>query len=419
MHTNIKPTVLVLAHFYLPGTMAGGPIRSISNLVDNLADIFKFKIVTADRDFGDKFPYKNIETNKWVKIGNAQVYYFYPTFRNLLGIAQLLRSTECSFIYLNSFFDPRFSFWVLLMSWVGYIHKPLLLAPRGEFSPAALNIKSFKKNLYLSCLKKLGILKSVVWQASSTLERLDINRALTGGSGQIDINFSMCNKVRVASDMVEQMPNIFISRNLTFAGKILIPKPNARISSNKKLRICFASRISRMKNLDYALKILSRVRSDVIFNIYGPLENLDYWHECKELIEKLPQNIEVNVLGAYKNEDIEMIFGANDILFLPTQGENFGHVIFEALKFGLPALISDRTLWVDFEINKAGWIGSLSQPDYFVAVIERLAKMSIDELLDFRKGAVDYARNYMQNNAALNETKQLFYYMLTLNSPGL
>ena len=36
---------------------------------------------------------------------------------------------------------------------------------------------------------------------------------------------------------------------------------------------------------------------------------------------------------------------ANDLFFLPTRGENFGHVIAEALSVGTPVLISDQTPW--------------------------------------------------------------------------
>jgi hypothetical protein len=48
-----KPTILILNEYYLPGYKAGGPIRSISNLVSWLGDDFNFKIITTDRDYLD------------------------------------------------------------------------------------------------------------------------------------------------------------------------------------------------------------------------------------------------------------------------------------------------------------------------------------------------------------------------------
>src|SRR4051812_11201747 len=47
-----KPCILTFSRFYLPGFRAGGPIRSISRLVECLGDEFQFRIVTADRDAG-------------------------------------------------------------------------------------------------------------------------------------------------------------------------------------------------------------------------------------------------------------------------------------------------------------------------------------------------------------------------------
>ena len=49
-----KTTILSSVGYYLPGYKAGGPIRTLANMVDRLGDEFQFKIVTLDRDFGDR-----------------------------------------------------------------------------------------------------------------------------------------------------------------------------------------------------------------------------------------------------------------------------------------------------------------------------------------------------------------------------
>lgn len=409
----MKPNILIFAHYYLPGTRAGGPIRSISNLVENFGSEYNLKIITADRDFGDKNSYKDIQKNTWVQVGKAEVYYISPTFINMLFLAKLIKSIDYDFYYLNSFFDPKFSFLPILLRWTGFINsKPILIAPRGEFSPGALNIKSFKKRIYLICLKNLGMLKDAVWQASSDSEKKDIYRSLIGISiNKSSISIPLKN-LKVAPDLLQFYENIFISGNL--ASSSSSSSSGSRLVRN--LNICFASRISKMKNLDFLLEILLKVRSHVVLNIHGPAEDLDYWNLCQSLIQQLPLNIEVNNFGAYKNEDVEKILGENDILFLPTLGENFGHVIFEALRSGLPVLISDRTPWCDLEASKAGWIGSLDEPNYFVETIEKLAKLSFSELQVYKDGAREYANNYLFTTNARNETKTLFQYMMTQNS---
>ena len=45
-----KPLILVICDYYLPGFESGGAMRTIVNMVDRLADEFRFRIVTRDHD---------------------------------------------------------------------------------------------------------------------------------------------------------------------------------------------------------------------------------------------------------------------------------------------------------------------------------------------------------------------------------
>ena len=42
-------------------------------------------------------------------------------------------------------------------------------------------------------------------------------------------------------------------------------------------------------------------------------------------------------------------FSKYDVFLFPTKGENYGHVIFEALAGGCIPIISDQTPWNDIE----------------------------------------------------------------------
>ncbi len=70
----MKPTILVLAETYLPGLHAGGPVRSLANMVEWFGTDFNWKIVTADRDFRAKTPYSEIEPGQWKRVGAADVF---------------------------------------------------------------------------------------------------------------------------------------------------------------------------------------------------------------------------------------------------------------------------------------------------------------------------------------------------------
>src|SRR5579862_8316601 len=94
MNRNPRPTILAFVNWYLPGFKAGGPIRSIENLVAALGGEFTFRIVTRDRDFRDKKPFSSIVPHRWVRVGHADVMYLRPGLRGFLRAWRLLRSVD-------------------------------------------------------------------------------------------------------------------------------------------------------------------------------------------------------------------------------------------------------------------------------------------------------------------------------------
>ena len=69
-----RPVVLVAIDWYLPAYRAGGPIRSVANLVAALGDDLDFRIVCGDRDLGaaDLLP---VEMDQWQPHGKASILY--------------------------------------------------------------------------------------------------------------------------------------------------------------------------------------------------------------------------------------------------------------------------------------------------------------------------------------------------------
>src|ERR1035437_9012925 len=111
-----QATILTLLSTYLPGYKAGGPIRSIENLVAALGKEFHFRIVTLDRDLGEKLPFPGIVANRWFRVGHADVMYLRPRCRGFRGVCALLRSVDRkTVLYVNSFFARRFSMLAVLM----------------------------------------------------------------------------------------------------------------------------------------------------------------------------------------------------------------------------------------------------------------------------------------------------------------
>jgi glycosyltransferase involved in cell wall biosynthesis len=95
-------------------------------------------------------------------------------------------------------------------------------------------------------------------------------------------------------------------------------------------------------------------------------------------------------------------------LFMPTKGENYGHIIVESLAVGVPVLISDKTPWRNLKDKNAGWDLSLLIPTGFVNAIEQSICFNSNEYESFQKGALEYAQTITNNQEAVEKTKKLF-----------
>lgn len=380
--------ILTFTGAYLPGYKGGGPIRTIANMAAHLGDEFEFWIVTRDRDLGDTEKYPSIPENTWVKIENTHVYYLSPDKLNLLDISKLISNTPHDILYLNSFFEPNFTIKPLLSRrFLSSTKKPVILAPRGEFSPSALQLKKTKKYFYITISKLIRLYKDVTFQASSAHEEKDINKSLNPQPGCIITAIDLPEK--------NAYPNLIT--------------PPLQIDQCGALKVIFLSRISPMKNLDFALNTLALTSKRISFDIYGPLEDQNYWKECQAIIKKLPTNISVNYCGTVLPANVKTTFGLYDLFLFPTRGENYGHVIAESFSAGTPVLLSDKTPWSDLENDGLGWNLSLENPAAFAQKIEDLAETSSETRQKQRLKTREKALTRLLNPEAIEENRKLFY----------
>lgn len=387
MSSSDKPVILALVGNYLPGYKAGGILRITVNTVDHLCDEFEFKIVTRDRDLGDDKIYADIKINQWQQVGNALVYYLPPQSSTLKDILSLIVNTPHHVLYLNSFFDPLTIKALLIRKLRRVTFKPVIVAPWGEFAWASLKQKYPKKFIFIQAARLFGLYNNVTWRASSEFEKLEIIKIM-----------------KIKSDA------IYITRDLPIKNKPDVVSDLTFIPSTDRvgLKIVFLSRISREKNLDYALRILKKVTAKVVFDIYGPAENATYWKECQELIGQLPANVLVNYLGSVNPNQVVHIFSRYDLFLFPTGGEAYGHVVAECLTAGTPVLISTETPWRNLQADGLGWDVDLAQMDSFVEIIENMALLSDDERLKKRAIVKANIIHRLLDPAVLESNLQLF-----------
>lgn len=379
-----RPVVLTFVGQYLPGFKAGGPIRSIVNMVQQLGDEFDFRIVTSDRDLGEAAPYPKVEVNKWTQRGKALVFYRSPGLAGWRALFASLNGTHVNLVYLNSLFSLQSTLIPLVLRKLGRIPQaPLLIAPRGELSMGALALKPIKKRVFLALVKMVRFYGGATFQASSEHEERDIKRALKNGRTQVAIN--------LAADMASEPE---LQREAAAAREV-----------NGSVKAVFLARVSPMKNLLGALQILAQVQTPLTFEIYGVIEDEAYWARCAAAIATLPAHVKANYRRPLHPDEVMEVLSQYDFFFMPTLGENYGHVIREALSAGLPVLISDQTPWRDLGAQSAGADLPLSRPDSFVSWIEDYTRLSASARRDMRKAARSRGNDTEAAAAALDANR--------------
>ena len=165
-----------------------------------------------------------------------------------------------------------------------------------------------------------------------------------------------------------------------------------------------------MKNLDGALKLLHGLPGQVGFDIYGPREvnDADYWDEVREIMANLSSNIRVEYHGHIKYEDVPGTLSKYHLFLLPTLGENYGHVIIEALLAGCPILISDRTPWRDLEKAGVGWDLPLEEPERFRQVLQKCIEMGPEEYGSLSARAEAYGVQRCKDPEIIARNRMLF-----------
>ena len=377
--TNGKKDILIITGRYLPGYKDGGPVRTIKNLTDYLGNEYNFRILTADRDHGDLTVYPGIKINDWNRVGNAEVFYVSEgkfSFKIITAQAK-----HADLVYVCGCFND-YSFITLFANRIGQIDAPVVVAAMGLFSPLEFKRKYIKKKLYTVALNRFGFFKNVYWSATSEME---INEILQ----QVDVS----------------RDRFYIARDLP--RKVELKQINKRKRQNQ-LEVVWISRIAHKKNLLGAIDILMRVKCGVHFTIFGPEHSSDYWRKCQNKLKELPSNVQWDYRGNIDSEEVIQTLINYHVFLFPTLGENYGHVIHEALMAGCPCVISDQTPWQNLEENQAGYVFPLDQIDHFASAIERYAEMTENDFQKVSENAQNYARRFSRESAETTGYRVLF-----------
>ena len=383
MNHKQKPKLLVFIDYFLPGYKAGGPIKSVNNIITSLSPNFDFDIITSDRDLGDKLPYQNIEFNSWISKDKYSIIYL-----NKKDVTKWLKKhfkeNYYHACYFNSLYAKEFTLKPLLF--FNKLNTPpkLILAPRGMLGKGAINakpsflpIKPIKKKSFLLLSHVTGFFKHVIWHTTNKLEKQDV----------IDY-FGSKSNIKIASN-------------------ISINKVNRKeiVKIKDELKLVFFSRISPKKNLLYTLELLKNI-PNVSLTIYGSIEEDIYWNRCIDFIQA--NNINADYKGEVIPADVNSILSNYHFFILPTMHENYGHVITEALTAGCGLIISDKTPWRNLSSKKIGWDLDLKNQEKIIETIKYCLAIDQDEYNIIRNNCYNFVEQEINSTKEIEDTIKLF-----------
>jgi glycosyltransferase involved in cell wall biosynthesis len=373
----IKPKIVVFIDWYVPAYKAGGPIRSVYNLIETISDTYDFYVITSNSDI-DGIALDAITANQWIKQGKANVLYLTSDNQTKSRYEQEVSEIKPSKIYLNSLFSSKFTLLPLLAFKKSY---EIVVAPRGMLGAESLAIKSTKKKAFLMISKVLSLYKNVTWHASSKIE-----------ANEVKETFGEKATVKVASNLA------LVSEEFTFLNKEV-----------GQLSILMVGRVVPIKNIHFFLSELKGLSpsSVVKVSIVGPNEDEEYYQTCLTIVKELPQNIQVHFIGSLPPIEVAKLYNQHHLLVSTSLNENYGHSIAEALTHGRPILVSNNTPWKNLDELGIGANLDLVS-DLFTKKIQEFVDMENKEFVLFQKRAKRYSLEVLKNEKEVLRSVYLF-----------
>ena len=363
--------ILIVMGGFFPGQKYGGPPVSVNNFCSLFREDECY-IVTKNHDKDESVPYEGIDSGIWTKRDNCYVKYVSDENYKKSEFEKVILEIKPDVLYLQGLFQ---SCVLPCLELAKQYSLKVVLAPRGELCAGALK-KKYKKIPYIAYLKMKNLVRNIAYQSTSEEESAAIIKYLKADSEKIH----------------------FLTNIPSIPEKQYIHE----LKKSGEGKFVFVSRIHPKKNLISAIEYMKDIKGKVVFDIYGPIEDEEYWKQCNQKIHELPQNITVNYCGLVSHEKVHEIFSLYNAFLFPTFSENYGHVIAEALSVGTAVIISDQTPWSDINEAKAGWAIPLDNREKFVEAIQSV----IDQKPDDNQKQIKAVEKYINNKVNLKEIRQ-------------
>lgn len=366
--------ILIFIPWFDPAFRAGGPIQSITNLVNQFDEDVAYLIFCSNKDV-DGTLLLDIEENCWVDY-NACTKVWYCAETNPVSIAKKIVTIENpDVIFTIGLFSLQYN---ILPNLLFHANRKIV-SVRGMLHPGALSQKPFKKKLFLVAFKLLRLHQQAIFHCTNEDEAMHV-KSVFGKNIQTMIADNFPKKL-TAEKVANKYPD--------------------------KLILMTIALISPMKNHLLTLRALKEMTAQITYHIVGAIKDENYWSECQAIIQTMPSNIQVIYHGEVSPHFIATYLHQTQIFIMPSKSENYGHAIIEALIMGKPVITSAFTPWKNLKPVHAG-INVECNENSISAAIQQFVQMGQSTYESWSIGAIEYANQKIDFEKLHQQYRSLF-----------
>ena len=294
----------------------GGPTQSIYNTVKGLrASEFGVDILTYQPNSSDKL----ISTEDFIiTLPKGKTSFLYS-----LDYKHYLKDHSCDLYHAQGVWQyPT----CISAKIARKQNKPYIITPRGTLYPQALNISRQKKQIFLKCFLLNDLNKAAAVHATCAEEMKHLR------------NLGVKSPIAVIPNPINVTTNFPIS------------------TSHSQLKVGYLGRVHPRKNIEriiYAWEKLGSKVADKELVIIGEGDEQYFQFLKKEVFRLRLKNVVFT--GFLSGVAKESTLNSLSYLVVPSNFENFGMIVLEALIKGIPVIASLGTPWEELNTHRCGW----------------------------------------------------------------
>lgn len=260
--------------------------------------------------------------------------------------------------------------------------KPLVITPHGMLFPEALQRSAWKK-----------------WPMRKFWFDKDIRHA--------DVIHVTCENERSAvrefgyGGRIEIIPNPLVIPDY-------IPEIIQHMEPPEILTIGFLGRLHPVKGIEHLIDALAMASDKSVRLLIMGTGEVNYTQSLKDRVRERGLSGRVEFAGQVSGRDKFERLARLSALMVPSDFENFGMIVPEALIVETPVMASEGTPWESLNECNAGWWMS-REPKKLAALIDRIAEMSPVELREMGRNGARMARERFDAGVVAQAMTRLYH----------